>query len=157
VVFAAAGPARYFSRSYFVRQEAQQMADEWLGYLRAGERHKAHQLVFDSGQRAPLDDALPRYYERNPEQQRSLATFVGEEPIRAMLSLSDQAIVSNLGPVEHVQEGPRDYVVEQFHVVDPQGPNKDFYVQVTVNRVQLVSGRSAQWSIGKATKTLTPQ
>jgi hypothetical protein len=160
LLFGAAGPARFFSRAYFVRREARQLTDEWMSYLRSNEpagKYKAHQLLYDPGTRAPLDDSLPAFYGRNPEQARSLSGYEMEDPVRALLSLSPQAVVTRMGTLEHSSDGPRDLVIEQFHVSDPQGPNKDFYVQVSANRTQFAASRPGQWSIGKATKTLTPQ
>ncbi|MFO0898557.1 MAG: DUF4190 domain-containing protein [Pirellulales bacterium] len=160
LLFGAAGPARYFSRAYLVRREAERLTDAWMGYLRSGDpagKYKAHQLLYDAGMRAPLDDSLPAFYQRNPEQARSLSGYEVEPPIRALLSLSPQAVVTWMGPIEHTSDGPRDLVIEQFRVSDPQGPEKEFYVQVSANRTQFVASRPGQWSIGKATKTLTPQ
>lgn len=156
LLFGAASPARYFSRSYFVRRDARRLADEWLGYLRSGDRYKAHQLLYDSGLRAPLDEALPAYYQRNPEQQQSLAGFAAEDSIRSLLALSDQAKIEHASTLEHSTDGVRDLVIEQFRVTDPAGENKDFYVQVSLNRTQF-SRSNPGWTVGKTSKTLTRQ
>jgi hypothetical protein len=157
-VFGAAGPARYLSRQSLVRREARQMADQWLGYLRAGDQYKAHQLIFDPGHRAPLDDALPRYYERNREERTSLAGYVVEEPMKTLLALGDKARIENVGAIEHQSEGQRDVVVQQYRVSYPEaGQTRQFYVQVALTRQLYGRDRLGQWSVGKATMSQTPQ
>jgi hypothetical protein len=158
LIFGAASTARYFGRGYFVRREAHQLAMEWLGYLQANDRLKAHQWIYDPGMRAPLDDALPAYYERNPDQQKSLADFVAAEPVRSLLALSKDATITPLGVIDHTTEGARDIIIEQFHIVDPQAPtNKDYYLQVALNRTQYTRLAPPGWAVGKSSRTLNPE
>jgi len=158
LIFGAASPARHFGRGYFVRREAHQLANEWLGYLRSGDRLRAHQLIYDPSQRAPLDDALPAYYERNPDQQNSLTDFVSAEPVRSLLTLGKDATITPMGAIDHSNEGARDIVVEQFHIVDPQAAkDKDYYLQVSLNRTQYSRVAPAGWAVGKSSRTLNPE
>jgi len=155
----AAGPAHWYVRRTLLVQEARQVAELFLDFLKQNQPHKAHQLSLAAAQRSPLDDNLWTKYAPGTSARKDLEDFLDRREVRAIILLAkDPRTLVRFFDVEGVwRENDEDRVALSYAVtyVDPQDKKRTFFVEIALNRYSMRTQPVSDWYISNIS-SLTP-
>ncbi len=155
----AAGPSHWYMRRTLLVQEARQVADLFLDFLKQNQPHKAHQLSLAAAQRSPLDDKLWAKYATGTSARKDLEGFLERREVRAIMLLGkDPRTLIRFFDVEGVwRENDEDRVGLSYAItyVHAQGKKRTFFVNIAVNRYSMRTRPVSDWYISNIS-SLTP-
>lgn len=146
LLFGVAAPARTISRQYWLTSRAEQFSRQFLTFLQEGKSHAAHQLRQRPAVRKLLTDDLPQSYEKDPESQKDLEKFVGEEPVKTLLEHGKDAKVERTS-IDLVGRDDRTDLFAVHYRIVPGAGVKAIDVVAGVRRVVDLSTGRETWQI----------
>jgi len=87
LLFAAAAPSHYFFRQVRVRQQAEEIAEEWFTLLRRQQYATALELSVAPRERQPLNSDLAKLYAEDEQRGQRLEEFVETDSLARELTI----------------------------------------------------------------------
>ncbi len=135
IIFGVAPGAQMAASRVLLARQAQEVADQFLEFLRQDSPEKALMLRFTPDRRRPFDELLWTFYRGNAEVKGELELFVQHPLIRTLLALGSRADVRFYKTSTVATEGTRGLVHYYYTVTYPDTDGKKtFFVSLLMER-----------------------
>lgn len=148
--FCAAALSTTFSRQWWLRHDARQVAELWFSLLAAGEPEKAHQLELDPHNRQSLRSNLWEFYRNTPGDAAALRRFVDDPLVHLLLALGDWATVRYWGTEDDLvdRSAEAEYIVQIYSVTyGNPSERRTFFVRTVLKRMRNADTGAIHWKL----------
>ena len=146
IFFGIAGPARTFSRQYYLKARAARFGEKFIEMLEQNQPLPAFQCTLPPGLRKPLTGDADEIFAKTPDRKASYDAFLKIPPVKALLDAGSQAKVDLLSARVVGGDESDDGVEVRYRITTTGDGAKSMVVFMDALRLQ--SGRSTeQWQI----------
>jgi hypothetical protein len=152
LTFITWAPCRYFVRHELLYRQAREHGEYWLGLVREGRLHEAHQLTLSKDERQPASANLNEIYLDRPQLLESFETFCQQSPMNKVIELGGKGRVRfvNRDSIEsdNLPGSVVDVVNEQLAIdFDEGGQPRTLPVVLRIARSRYIDTGEASWFV----------
>jgi hypothetical protein len=146
VFFGIAGPARTFSRQYYLQARAVRFGEKFIDLLEQNQPLTAFQCTLSPGLRKPLSADESDVFAKTPDRKAAYETFLKIPSVKALLDAGPRAKVNLLSARYVGSSEIEDAVAINYQIATPDDGGKSTVVQLDAIRM-ISNGSTEQWRI----------
>ena len=110
------GPARYYSRRYWLESKAKEFASNWLDLVRTDKLNTAFQLHIPRQQRIERDVTFDQYYEDKPSMKVDFDEFFSDQALQTLIRHGETAKITYTGSSDFEPQAGFDVVTVRYAI-----------------------------------------